>query len=219
MVRSLVVAVAAAALAASSAARAADSQVNTEPRGSAEGGLPAAVVTAPGAAGDEQFVTGVVMMTTPSEITIHTDQGMQRFALGPQMQDAALPAQGETVTLGYVPAGGTARVETIRQASAQAPPEDAQPATSTGESAQASAGEQPSAPMGDQQQEPQQPPTETSAAPATSSTMGNDAAMQQSRTAQHAARLPKTASDRPLIMLVGLLALAAAGVLRLAVRS
>ncbi len=176
------------------------------------GGAGVATTVSPGQAqatltGDEQQVTGEVVMVTPSEITLHTSSGMKRFEVTPQTQETLSPVEGETVTLYYVPGEGSARASVINEASA----------TPTGASqdvqaAPATPAEAPAAVSTVQPEGPTMAAEATTPEPPSSSAGAADAT-------PRVTRLPRTASATPLIGLAGLLALTGAAVLRLAVRA
>jgi len=217
MVRTFAVAVsvrvAAAAIVMASASWAAEVQSNSGARSQSGGGGPIATVVTPVAkpevAGNEAFVTGEVVMTTPSEIVIHTDKGMERFTVGPEMANAYVPVEGDTVTLGYVPAAGTVRRTTIKPAPTASTPvvpsvtEPTAPAGGEPTMAPATAPAQQAGPVSSPQP----------------SGAGANAAPRPPESHPRAERLPKTASDRPLILLLGVAALMAAGALRIAARA
>ncbi len=223
----VVVAIAALAVAGPSLAaqKAPEQQQASGVADSGGGSGPAAPLVSSGTqpvSGDVQYVTGVVVMTTPTEIVLHTDKGMERFALSPQMQNSYVPVEGDTVTLGVVPgATGSVRVTTIQRAAAAT----TAPATSTNDNGTTSTGtgSQEAMTTGDSQQPPAATKPDTSPAQAepVSATAGESttAAPATAQVQQHAARLPKTASNRPLILLIGVLALAGAGVMRFAARA
>ncbi|HVN76529.1 MAG TPA: hypothetical protein VMT19_09445 [Thermoanaerobaculaceae bacterium] len=177
------------------------------------GGPSSPVFPARGARGgdtaDEQFVTGEVVMTTPSEVVVHTAQGMQKFELGPQAEGSYVPVEGDTVRIGYVPEAGSARVTTVQQAANAAPA----PATVIAEQTTPTVGM-----PGEETDTGSAPQTPPSTAAGTADTgMQSEATAQQPR--RHSARLPNTASERPLLLLIGVLSLAAAAVVRLAIRA
>ena len=207
MNRTLVAVVAAAALAAALPSFAIDHdpevQTANQPRTAATSGGGVAVAFSqgegqPATVPHEQFATGRVVMTTPSEVVVHTAKGMREFAVTQQTDETTLPFHGERVTVGYVPKRGTVQVAAAgpltkprpvpRVVVAQAAPAPAQAwhAESAAEAAKPAAAAA----------------VEPAAVPA--------------KPAHPAARLPKTASNRPLLLLSGLLGVVAAGSLRLA---
>lgn len=167
-------------------------------------GATAPVATVP----NEKFVTGQVVLSTPSEIALHTATGMREFAISSGTEEALAPVEGETVTVGYVPEKGTVVIGTAEAATTgQAPTrmaEAAAPAAaSPDQNAMTTAEPAESTPA-----DVAEPAESTPATPAASPAVANDT--------HRRARLPKTASDQPLILLAGLLAVAGAGTLRLA---
>lgn len=179
------------------------------PQAAAAGGGVALAVLEPAAQTaslpNEQFATGRVVMTTPSEVVLHTAQGMRGFALSEQTDETVVPVEGQWVTVGYVPQAGVVQV-----AAAQPAVATDQTPTRVAEAAVPPATES-SAPnaMGDT--EPARTTPAVAAAPAVVPAMARDA--------HRRTRLPKTASDRPLILLAGLLAVAAAGTVRIALHA
>lgn len=157
--------------------------------------------------GDEQQVTGEVVMVTPSEITLHTASGMKRFELTRETQETLAPVEGETVTLYYVPAPGTARASVIHEASA------APTGASNGVQQAAETSAAPALGMNTDH------PEEAAIAAEATTPQPVSAPASMPETPTRVKRLPKTASETPLIGLAGLLALSGAAVLRLAVRS
>ncbi len=216
MIRTFALAVAIAALAVAgpswAGVRGPDQQQASSASSPAGGGGPLLTQGAQtGVTGDEQFVTGKVVMTTPTEIVLHTDQGMQRFALSTEMQNNGyMPAEGDTVTLGYVTAAGTSRVNKITRAA-----EETTAAPAASDQTQTAS----TSPAGDSQQTPPENKPDVSPAPAAMATSANEPEARSDDAGKHAAQLPKTASNRPLILLIGVLALAAAAVVRFAARA
>lgn len=211
MIRGLVAVVGAAALTVAVPSFAQRARMDRQDAGSSSAGAtgggpseaPAPWSSQQGPAPKEVFVTGEVVMTTPSEVVLHTSTGMQKFALTPQLDEEFVPVEGETVTVGYVPAPGSVKATTVRKAAAAntapkqvleaiAPPSVQVPTQDT-----MTAG----APDGGS----------TTAEPSSSTPAE---ASEPSGGQHHRTELPKTASHRPLILLVGLSALAAAGILR-----
>jgi hypothetical protein len=209
MSRTLVAVVAAAALAAALPSFAiehdpevqAASQPRTAP--TSGGGVAVAFFQAegqPATVPHEQFATGRVVMTTPSEVALHTKQGIREFAIASSTDETTRPYQGERVTVGYVPAKGSVQVAAATPMTAPRPVKRAVVAQAAPAQAPAQAWHAENA------TEPAKPATATTAEPAAVT----------AKPARPAARLPKTASDRPLLLLSGLLGLVAAGSLRLA---
>ena len=146
----------------------------------------------------EQFATGRVVMTTPSEVALHTKQGIREFAIASSTDETTRPYQGERVTVGYVPAKGSVQVAAATPMTAIQPVKRevvAQAAPAPEKAWHAESAATPAKPAAAAAAEP-------AAVPATP--------------AHPVARLPKTASDRPLLLLSGLLGVVAAGSLRLA---
>ncbi len=169
------------------------------------GGITLAVgATAPAATvPNEKFATGEAVMVTPDEVVLHTANGMRKFAVSAQTDETTVPTQGERVTVGYVPEHGTVQILAARStATDRAPmrvaevtaPAMRRPAQKTMSTAK-----------------PVDPAPATPVAPAAAPAVATNT--------HRVTRLPKTASDRPLILFAGLLAVAAAGTLHLALRA
>ncbi|HQT94960.1 MAG: hypothetical protein B7Z61_10615 [Acidobacteria bacterium 37-71-11] len=182
-----------------------ETQSASQPRAiaSSGGGVAVAVFgtgTQPATVQHEKFATGQVVMTTPDEVVLHTAKGIRDFALAQNTNEAAVPFQGERVTVGYVPERGTVQMASV------------QPAMATTQPAPAVAAEARPAP-------PKQAwHAASAAAPAQPAPAAAEPAATpvEAKAARPMARLPKTASDQPLVLVVGLLAVSAAGTLRLA---
>lgn len=154
----------------------------------------------------EQFVTGDVVLVTPDEVVLHTAKGMQKFAVTGQTDETSTPYQGERITVGYIPERGAVQVlasrpqatnqNSTRVAEATMPPANENKAGNTWGAAKPAKAEPAPAPM-----------------PAV------QPAVAKSASAHPRARLPKTASERPLILVIGLFAVAGAGTLRLALHA
>jgi hypothetical protein len=152
---------------------------------------------------NEMFATGEVVMVTPGEVVLHTAKGMQKFAISQQTDESTVPVEGQMVTVGYVPERGAVQILASQPMSAQAP-------TRVADATTAPAAEPPSQNTMTAA-EPDEPTAAAASAPAVAPAM---------MTGTHRmTRLPKTASNRPLILVAGLLAVAAAGTLRLALRA
>ena len=148
----------------------------------------------------EQFATGRVVMTTPSEVALHTKQGIREFAIASSTDETTRPYQGERVTVGYVPAKGSVQVAAATPMKATQPVQRtvvAQTAPAAPAKAWHEASAAPAKPAPAAAAEPAAMPAKTAAAPP-------------------ARRLPKTASNQPLLLVTGLLGIVAAGTLRLA---
>ena len=185
-----------------------ESQTAGQSRAAASGGGVALTVVGPAAplatVPNEEFATGQVVMTTPSEVVLHTAKGMREFAVSPQTDEALVPVEGATVAVGYVPEHGTVQIIASRSvATNQAPMRVAEATTAPAV--------EPPTQNAMNTAEPAEPTPATVAAPAASPAAA--------KVSHRITRLPKTASDRPLILLAGLLAVAAAGTLRLALRA
>ncbi len=156
---------------------------------------------------NERFVTGQVVLSTPSEVALHTATGMREFAISSGTDERLVPVEGETVTVGYVPEKGTVVIGEARPMTNQAP---ARVAEATA----------PAINSPDQNAMNTAEPTESTPAaaaePAESTPATPAASPAVAKNTHRRARLPKTASDQPLILLTGLLAVAGAGTLRLA---
>ena len=61
-----------------------------------------AVVPAKGAA-----VSGIVVISTPAELVVHTAKGLQTFKITPKTEMTAGPFEGEDVTVVFQPAHGS----------------------------------------------------------------------------------------------------------------
>ncbi len=146
----------------------------------------------------EQFATGRVVMTTPSEVALHTKQGIREFAIASSTDETTRPYQGERVTVGYVPVKGSVQVAAATPMTATRPVKREVVAQAAPAPAQAWHADSPA--------EPAKPAAAAAAEPAAV----------PAKPAHPAARLPKTASNRPLLLLAGLLGVVAAGSLRLA---
>ena len=179
------------------------------PRVAAAGGGVALAVLEPAAQPaplpNERFASGRVVMTTPSEVVLHTAQGMRDFAISQQTDETVVPVEGQWVTVGYVPQTGVVQVAEAQPAAATD-----RTATRVAEAAVPPATESP-APHAMSDTEPAESTPAVAAAPAVVPAVA--------REAHRRTRLPKTASDRPLVLVAGLLAVAAAGTIRLALRA
>ncbi len=176
----------------------------------------------PAASGNEVFVTGKVVMATPAEIVIHTAGGMQRFTLGPETKSAYIPAEGDVVTIGYVPTEGAPTATTVTRAAAPAANPERPEVVATGPSAGTAGPETPAENPPAQASVPAAPPTSSESTQGSTPPSSNETSQAESGSRPgppHLATLPKTASDRPLILLIGLSALLAAGAIRLASRA
>ncbi len=175
---------------------------------------------------DAQSVTGEVVMATPSEITLRTSSGLQRFKLTPQTEQSSGYAEGEWVTVYYTPEQGTVKITTAdatvqQQASPQ--PETTASTASGDDPAQAT---QPSMNDSDQagdQASSQAPPQPTEPAETQATSPSNEPAAAAAPATTTSAttqtkKLPKTASDLPLLGLIGVLATAGGLTLRFALR-
>ena len=143
-------------------------------------------------------------MTTPSEVVLHTAQGMRDFAISQQTDETVVPVEGQWVTVGYPQAGAVQVAEAQPAAATDRTP------TRVTEAAVPPATESP-APHAMTDTAPAESTPAVAAAPAVVPAMAGDA--------HRRTRLPKTASDRPLVLVAGLLAVAAAGTIRLALHA
>ncbi|HUK12111.1 MAG TPA: hypothetical protein VLW17_02325 [Thermoanaerobaculaceae bacterium] len=155
---------------------------------------------------DETVVTGKVVMLTPVEVVVATASGLKRFAINKDTDVSPDVVEGSDVTL-YAKGGeGAVQAATVQSASNE--PSETNPTTAEAPTA-------PSSPSTDSGMEASQQPVAS-----TPAETGTDSA---SGTAQPAApamkTLPKTASDLPLVGLIGLLSLGGAAALRLASKS
>lgn len=170
-------------------------------------GATAPVATVP----NERFVTGQVVLSTPSEVALHTATRLREFAISSGTDETLAPVEGETVTVGYVPEKGTVVIGTAQTATTSQGPVRVAEATAPAierpvQNAMNAAGPAESTPS-------------AAAEPAESTPATPAASPAAAKVVHRMTRLPKTASDRPLILLAGLLAVAAAGTLRLALRA
>ncbi|MFI5167001.1 MAG: hypothetical protein ACHQQS_10300 [Thermoanaerobaculales bacterium] len=162
---------------------------------------------------DETVVTGKVVMITPSEVVVATDTGLQRFAVTSDTDLSPTVVEGATVTLYYKSAPGTAQASVVQSASTATTPSEPIPAEAQ---SSGTASSEPSAGVASAAQETNSA-QETRPVEATATDANSTA--EQSTAPSTLKRLPKTASELPLIGLVGLLALAGAAVLRFAFRA
>jgi hypothetical protein len=183
------------------------------------GGLaPAPIVPAQGAVpANEMSVTGQVMLSTPDELVLHTASGMQRFVVTPDTQMLAGAAEGDTVTVFYTTETNPAKATVVKTSAnasegnvhttkMAAGPAAGEPPTVTAMNATSEPTTDQPAAANDEQNTMNQPEK-----PATNSQrMGTKAGITRTT------RLPKTASDLPLIGVTGLLALAGAVLVRAA---
>ncbi|MGE5235983.1 MAG: hypothetical protein ACM3O7_06530 [Acidobacteriota bacterium] len=148
----------------------------------------------------ERQTTGTVEMKTPDEIVLGTDAGLQHFAITAETERPLDFAKGDEVDLWYLPEanGQPARVTRIAHSTKA---KSATRVASTAAPAPVTA-----------------PPVETGQAPAPAPAPPAHHAMTHPAAAAPPAtrtgHLPKTASDLPLIGLLGLVSLAGAGVVR-----
>ncbi len=167
-------------------------------------GATAPVATVP----NEKFVTGQVVLSTPSEVALHTATGMREFAISSGTEETLAPVEGEAVTVGYVPEKGTVAIGTAQAATTGQAPTRMAEATAPAAASPDQSAMNTAEPAESNAAEAAEPAESTPAAPVASPAVAKDS--------HRRARLPKTASDQPLILLTGLLAVAAAGTLRLA---
>ncbi len=186
-----------------------ENQTTGTSRVSAAGGGVALTVLEPAAQpaplAGERFATGRVVLTTPSEVVLHTAKGMRDFAVSPQTEETAVPVEGERVTVGYVPEAGSVQFAAV------------EPAPAASEAPARVAEVMPAPAAGSQEQDAMSAGTHADSTPATTTAPAVSTAV--AKDTHRMTRLPKTASDRPLILLAGVLAVAAAGTLRVALRA
>ncbi len=203
------------------------------------GGAPVSAALATGEVPpDTQAVTGEVVLSTPSELVLHTSSGMQRFSITPETQMLVPAAEGDTVTVLYKPAVGAGNATVVKTTAANAqstsqgaataeastsaataagastePPATAE-AVSGSEAGAMAAGTENAGPAVEQQR------SSSDTGPTTASSVsGGQPPVESSQptngeaATQRVTKLPKTASPLPLIGLIGLLTLVGAVVL------
>jgi len=210
-------------------------QDSTLPVAAAGGGPAPAALPTGEIPPDTQAVTGQVVMSTPSELVLHTSSGMQRFSFSADTQMLVPAAEGDTVTVFYKPAAGAGNAAVVKTTAEMTPggsvPETntdaatsevaaANPTTDIPEvtvgGTSASGDESSTAGVSDQSATAAQSPAGGEEGGTASATMAGPQAPTAAgeSNADRVTRLPKTASPLPLIGLAGLLALAGVGLLR-----
>jgi hypothetical protein len=181
------------------------------------GGVPApAVVESGRVPAGEMVVNGEVMMSDPDELVVHTSSGIRRFRITRTTEMYAGAAEGDVVTVLYKPEAGSVTVVSVKRVgvSKDGP---VQPAKMVKPPAQTTYRR----PMAMKDSKPAVMP-KTNAKPAVmkmaqaQQPAAAPEPMKNTASTPSAKRLPKTASDLPLIGLVGLLGLAGAVTLRVA---
>jgi hypothetical protein len=156
----------------------------------------------------EHHIQGEVQVKTPDEIALGTDRGVMKFAVTGHTETPLAFAKGDEVELWYRNRKGGKVAEVTRVARVR-PVAPAVPAASSSTL------------------EPQEPLVARNEEPAAKPLQGLDktspmkmaSAAPVEKTTQGGGTLPKTASDLPLIGLLGLASLATAVILRLVLRA
>jgi len=156
---------------------------------------------------DETVITGKVVMITPVQVVVATDTGLKRFAITKDTDLSPGVVEGSDVTLYAKGAPGGTEASTVQAASNES--SETSPTTAEAPTA-------PSSPSTDSGMEAQPQPIASTPA----ETTGTDNADGSAPPAAPAMKtLPKTASDLPLVGLIGLLSLGGAVALRVASKS